>query len=295
MTSQIVLDSSNFTDYTYVFPYIRYCNEDKYRSSWELEGRVIGDYEFILITKGTAQFVIDNRTYDVKPNDLLLIKPNVIHSGKSVELPLEFLCIHFDLFISAEKNTTVYEHRKLYEAIPGKPIQYVKADLAFPELVIIENSSYLNILLKKIIKETIEKTAGFSMVLKAMFIEFMVTLSRIIGGTGRKGTLSDELQCILDYIEKNYMNKISLSDLSGQVHLEPTYISSLFKKRMGCSITAFITLFRLSVAKKLLLESDIKIDEIAYNVGFYDLHHFSKVFRDYEGLPPSQYRELRKY
>ena len=121
MKSQIVIDFKNYAEYSYIIPYIRYCAEDKYNSFWELPNRKIGDFEFILITKGSGRFIIAGQEYNVKPNDLLLFKPAVPHSGVSVDLPFEFLCAHFDLFIAKEKSQ-----------FPAKPIKYISAMLDFP-------------------------------------------------------------------------------------------------------------------------------------------------------------------
>jgi two-component system response regulator YesN len=55
----------------------------------------------------------------------------------------------------------------------------------------------------------------------------------------------------------------------------------------------YIKSYRLLKAKALLLETDRKIGDIACSVGFYDLHHFSKVFREQEGLSPAQYRQMK--
>ena len=105
---------------------------------------------------------------------------------------------------------------------------------------------------------------------------------------------TDEIIRVINYIKSNYMHRIRLWELSNQVHLEPTYLSKLFLKHTGYNITKFIIKHRLLVAKEQLLETDNKIEEIAISTGFCDLHHFSKVFRAYEGISPSQYRNMKK-
>jgi len=66
MASSINLELSSIFEYVYLTAYIRYCAEDKYLKFWELKDRKIGNHEFLLITKGTGQFNINNRTYNVK-------------------------------------------------------------------------------------------------------------------------------------------------------------------------------------------------------------------------------------
>lgn len=294
-----VVDANNFASYNYMTSYIRYYNEDKYQKPWELKKRKIGDYEFIFVTKGTGQFTIDGLVYNVKANDLILLKPNTFHHGMSLTLPFEFICMHFNLYVSKSENVMEFDPQYMHESIPQKPVKYIKAALDFPDCMHIKDSSYPYVLLKKIIKEFQEKHKGFHIIIKSLFIEFLFHLMRQIGaGEGSREAAQEQpkaVQEIIRYIEAQYMNKIHLSDLSRHVHLEPTYISKLFKQHIGYSISEYIKLYRLSIAKELLFETDKKVDEIACSAGFYDLHHFSKVFKAQEGIAPSQYRRIKWY
>ena len=101
---------------------------------------------------------------------------------------------------------------------------------------------------------------------------------------------SNYVDTILTYIRENYMNKISLTVLAEYVHIEKAYMCTIFKNHMKMSIGEYIRLFRVNIAKNLLLETSYKIEDIAINVGFYDIHHFSRVFKQVVGINPSEYR-----
>jgi YesN/AraC family two-component response regulator len=298
MASSINLELSSIFEYVYLTAYIRYCAEDKYLKFWELKDRKIGNHEFLLITKGTGQFNINNRTYNVKENDLVLFKPNIRHNGKSVTLPFEFLCIHFDIYVSNIKSTlnissksTLAHH---YETAPENPVNFLKVKLNFPEHISIHNSQSMQLLLKKIIAEKQKRQTGSDILTKSYFVEFLIALLREQSQSFETNKYPDEIIRVINYIKSNYMHRIRLWELSNQVHLEPTYLSKLFLKHTGYNITKFIIKHRLLVAKEQLLETDNKIEEIAISTGFCDLHHFSKVFRAYEGISPSQYRNMKK-
>lgn len=93
------------------------------------------------------------------------------------------------------------------------------------------------------------------------------------------------------YIEEHYREKISVSDLAEQLFLSPNYLSSLFKKHIGSSISEYITLCRIQKAKELMAESnDLKTYELASLVGYSDYEHFRKVFKKYVGMNPAKYR-----
>jgi AraC-like DNA-binding protein len=292
---QFIINAANFTDYSFITPYIRYCAEDKYQNPWELKNRKIGDYEFVFITKGTGQFTIEGNVYKVGEKDLILIKPNVCHQAESTSVPFEFLCIHFDLYVSSIVNNVQADKQHVYETVPQKPVRFNKTVLELPEYITINDSSYMCTLLKKIIHEVREKREGFNTIIKSLFVDFLFNVFRSSNASFDCKKYPDEIQTMINFIQSNYMNRIYLSDLALHIHLQPTYVCRLFKKHTGYTISEFVTLHRLSVAKGLLLGTNKKIDEIAYRVGFYDLHHFSKVFKLQEGLSPSQYRQIKQY
>lgn len=291
--STVVINSQNYADYSYIIPYIRYCAEDRYQAAWELEQRKISDYEFLFITAGTGQFIIENRVYDVKPNDLVLFKPDTLYKGNSVTLPFNFLCIHFDLYISRAINTIEVRRNFLYESVPSKPVKYHRTVLDFPEYTCVSDSSYIQHLLKRIIHESTKKSLGYNTVIKSLFIEMIFNLYRQKSKIQLQDVFKPEIQTIIDYIRANYMHSIKLSDIANHIHLQPSYISSLFKRHYGYTITEFIRLHRITVAKGLLLKTDRIIEDIACSTGFYDIHHFSRVFKQHEGLTPGQYREIK--
>jgi AraC-like DNA-binding protein len=293
MPLSIVVNEENYSKYTHFIPYIRYCAEDKYYSPWELNRRKISDYELIFITEGEGLFVIGDRTYEVSPNDLIFLKPEVFHSGKSLTTPFKFLCMHFDLYVSKPADDLQMLKQAYYETIPLKPVKYHKAVVEFPEHIAISNSSHVHMLFRRIINETERQLAGFNSVIKSIFTDLLINLYRQKCSQLPENIRSNEVLLAVDYIKSNYMNRITLTDLSNHVHLQPTYLSGLFKKQTGHSVTEFINLHRISVSKKLLLETNRKIHDIANDVGFYDLHHFSRVFKKYEGLTPVQYRQIR--
>ncbi len=97
-------------------------------------------------------------------------------------------------------------------------------------------------------------------------------------------------RCI-KYIEENYKNNISLSDLAEYTHKSKSYLSTLFKLETNVNFSQFLINFRIEKAKQLLKESDNKIYEIAEQVGFNNPYYFSKVFKETTGLCSKDYRD----
>ena len=95
---------------------------------------------------------------------------------------------------------------------------------------------------------------------------------------------------ITRYLQEHLAEEVSLSVLAEQFHLNPQYISQLFKSEIGVNFLAYLTNIRMEKAKKLLLTSSASIAEVAEQSGYGDYRVFTKVFKKSEGVTPSQYR-----
>lgn len=98
------------------------------------------------------------------------------------------------------------------------------------------------------------------------------------------------IQKAMDYIEKNYLNSITLEKVSNYVHLSPTYFSRLFKSATGKNFVEYITYLRIEKAKELLMDLNYTVYQIALEVGYSNSHYFSRVFKSIVGKTPSDYR-----
>lgn len=95
---------------------------------------------------------------------------------------------------------------------------------------------------------------------------------------------------ITRFMQEHLADEISLSVLSEEFHMNPQYISQLFKNEIGVGFLAYLTSIRMEKAKKLLLSTSLSIGEVAEQSGYGDYRVFTKVFKKSEGITPSQYR-----
>ena len=91
-------------------------------------------------------------------------------------------------------------------------------------------------------------------------------------------------------MQEHLSEEISLSVLADEFHLNPQYISQLFKNEIGVGFLAYLTNIRIEKAKKLLLSTAVSVTEIASRSGYSDYRVFTKVFKKTEGITPSQFR-----
>ncbi|HVY71078.1 MAG TPA: helix-turn-helix domain-containing protein [Verrucomicrobiae bacterium] len=92
------------------------------------------------------------------------------------------------------------------------------------------------------------------------------------------------------FIEEHYTEDLSLGQVAKAVHTSVFYFCKLFKKSLGLNFTEYVSRVRTEKAKNLLLNPNLRVSEIAYEVGFQSLTHFNRVFKKVTGESPSSYR-----
>ncbi|HEY5583052.1 MAG TPA: response regulator [Ruminiclostridium sp.] len=99
------------------------------------------------------------------------------------------------------------------------------------------------------------------------------------------------LRKAIDYIHDHYNEQVTLNEVAENVYVSTFYISRMFKKELGKSFIDYINEVRIEKAKELLKDVKYKTYEVAELVGISDPHYFSKIFKKYTGMTPSEYKE----
>lgn len=100
-----------------------------------------------------------------------------------------------------------------------------------------------------------------------------------------------EINDAVRYIRHNYNRNITLEEIAKSVNLSKVYFSQLFKNETGMNFTDFLIQFRIEEAAKLLKSTDMKVYEIAEQVGIPDQHYFNRLFKNITGVTPKKFRE----
>jgi AraC-like DNA-binding protein/ligand-binding sensor protein len=93
-----------------------------------------------------------------------------------------------------------------------------------------------------------------------------------------------------EYIAQHQSEDLSLGQVARSVNTSTYYFCKLFKRYTGMHFTDYVSRVRIEKAKNLLLNPNLRISEIAYEVGFQSLTHFNRVFKKVLGLSPTEYR-----
>ncbi|MEK5024806.1 response regulator [Paenibacillus sp. FSL M7-1046] len=125
--------------------------------------------------------------------------------------------------------------------------------------------------------------------LKSYILSLFHDLSTYVAGKNTSKN-SRAINKIRSIVQEGYAQELSISRIAEEVFLTPNYISLIFKKETGETITDYITKIRMGKAKELLQTTDLKVMEISERVGYENPHYFSTVFKKTVGVHPLKYR-----
>ncbi|MEY8522093.1 helix-turn-helix domain-containing protein [Lachnospiraceae bacterium 38-10] len=142
---------------------------------------------------------------------------------------------------------------------------------------------------RKTYLQEVTEIQGYDL-LKKWFMDKM----RSIAGTmvrGSKDHTNDLIRQAKEYIDDHFYKDMSLDDISRELNISPYYFSKLFKEETGENFVEYVTGRRMDRAKYLLRNPDKSIKEICAEVGYSDPNYFSRIFKKYQGVSPTEYKE----
>lgn len=216
----------------------------------------------------------------LQPNHYLMaaLSPNVPHEEKKQDMFTRYIA----LFISPKFFEDTYSHYSDY-----KPSKYIwKQFLVHSDIM-----HYLT----KFMSEYESKTSGYDIVFNTLAT--LITHD-IIRGMLKVKTKTDtfsnkfEIQKIIEYMQQNYSNKLTNSNLAKQLNMSESHFIRLFKNETGTTPIEYLVKLRIVKAKKLLKSNSKNITEISMLCGFNSSSHFSSSFFKHEKISPSEYQNL---
>ena len=242
------------------------------------------------IEKGS--FYIDESVVNVRRNDLILIKPQVPHYLKiECSSPCRFLVLKFSFGRSDEdKYSTISVNDFL---------SFISESTNSCGFFTISNIYCSNIiaLMQQIMHEYKSDDEESEFLRSLLTMELFVWLSRSLRSQWESNLASKghKIQEIIEssktYIEENYNTDISLSDIAGYVYMSTSHFARTFKKTYGISPIQYLLAVRITNAKTLLEETNLKVGDIATAVGFSAQQRFNDIFKKHVGISPGEHRQ----
>lgn len=133
---------------------------------------------------------------------------------------------------------------------------------------------------------------GYPLRAIGVFYELMARIEEISGNSAApESTYPEAVRNAIIYLRENYAVPFNTAATADAVGLSPSHLRALFEKWLGESPKRFHTRTRIKQAQRLFREQNLPVSEVASHVGFSDVHHFSRVFKQFTGLAPSRYAE----
>lgn len=141
-------------------------------------------------------------------------------------------------------------------------------------------------------------TVGSEIIIRHAMIDLLIIITRLYEYGIKKAapivSKNAEIDELMKYMRSNFSYKLTLEFLAAHVHLSREYLSRYFKQCTGKTISEFLLEIRMSRAKEMLRTSSHSVTDIGIYCGYPSVANFQKAFKNFVGMPPSEYRKKHK-
>ena len=228
----------------------------------------------IAVTEGVLHITANDVPYSVSAGQYILLKAGELHFGHQPSSGrLSYMWVHFS------GELTLCEDKAEYPYI-------------LPEYSIITRPEKISFLFHQLTELTLDENAISGRMADLTLSLILMALSREFSSSSavEEKPMPQVVISVSEWIKSNYYKPFTISELADRFGYQADYLSSLFKKWTGISIVRYTNQIRIRSARNLLLNYDITVKEAAYSCGFSDEKYFMKMFKQYEGITPPQYR-----
>ena len=238
-------------------------------------------FSILHILKGTGDFIVNERKYEINSNSVYFAYPgHVISPEKLLNLNAVVLYCTPDYLLSCNKNFIDLELFQIHDAPLSAPLTIEESE----ELKEIEN---------KIIFETDNKYRKKEEILKALINQHVLLVDRIYFKNDKQVSdkkLPDIVKRFIALMNINQNFTLSLSDLADTFNVSSDHLNALIKKHTNKPVKSHIKEKMIAQAKNLLIHSELEIKEIAYTLGFNYPQYFNRTFKNSVGKTPKEFR-----
>lgn len=254
------------------------------------------DLELTYLYKGSATFSTNGRISSIGSKELFLVNSGDVHSvidyGDDVVTMITILisynfikdkCPDIDNFefTLEEKNKNFKRLKYINEEIANMYIKDMEINNTPLVFVDDENSNdkfhYLKI--ESLLYE----------ILYILLNDFSLKKDTNLELKNEKNL--ERLKIIIDYIDENYKDNISLDEIAANYQLSKEYLATIFKKYIGITVGTYLKNMRLTSAYRDLMNSDYSINQLAFDNGFPNIKSFINSFKEHYGETPYKYKK----
>jgi len=233
--------------------------------------------EFILIycIEGKGTIKINKSSFQLTPNSFYIIEARLNHAYFSDEKnPWSIFWVHFT------GNHAKEIFQRFSKQNDGRPII-----IPFEKNRIAEFEYMIDLFKNGISQEIFEYSSMLLHKTLGSFIYYSLKSTKKVQTTN-----DDLVKGIIDYLNQRIFETVTIEEISLSFNKSSSSIFSLFKKKTGQSLIHFFNLLKIQKACELFNLTDMSVKEVSYELDFQDPLYFSRLFKKYMGIPPSQYK-----
>lgn len=249
-------------------------------------------FELIYILDGNGrQFVNENEFY-YKPGNLFLMTPQDFYSFE-IERLTRFFFIRFNSSFILTEKAKIYDDGDWLNRM-----KFILENASHRPGCILKNQSdkpIMRDLIESIIREQTNQQLFYHKIIAQIVNTVITIVARNISlrlPDKIKATTEEPILKILHYIHQNIYEpeKLKAVQISRELGISSSYLGHYFKKHTNETMQDYITNYKLKLIETRLLHSDLRINEIAYELNFTDESHLTRIFKKYRGMNPSEFR-----
>ncbi len=264
----------------------------EFKSDFSFPGETHNYWELVYIDRGRAVVTSGEESFSLSKGEIVFHQPNKLHAiASDPEDPptvfiITFYCPSEDMSFFEDKRLSVPTPLRKYisEMISDGQEAYFLADDSPYETELVKRADGL-IGSEQLIKLNLE-----------MLLIKLIRSSTLPKIKGEQNKVYDKLTTqIIEILTGNVYGKVKIDDISRELGFSRTYISTVFKKNCGKSITKYFSDLKISEAKYLIRKEMYTISQISDFLCFDNPHYFCRVFKRETGMTPKQYEESVSY
>lgn len=254
------------------------------------------ELEVIIVNHGQMEFHLNDRKVVLSAGQGVIVNSNIMHSIERV-----------DPEANCSMYSTTFHPAFLFGfgdvALTDKYLSPIIDSSSFQFMILDEGNdaeSRILDLVNEVIAANLVKKYGYEILTKAKLCSLWLELLNIIvpedAQQNAKNIASlDEARAkeMILYIEEHYADKVTLDELSASVHISKSECCRCFKRALSLTPVEYLMKYRIYMAASMIKKKDKgagSFSELAFNVGFNNASYFNKVFKQYLGCTPSEYR-----
>lgn len=249
------------------------------------------EFQLCLVTKGAVCFRVDDRQYEIKRGDGIFINSQSVHMAKPHQCEeAAYFCMDFHPnMICRDCGSSLYRSH-LLPALGGTGLSAValSADHSLQNSILIT--------LDKMRMLDTEKRAGFELELVIGVLIAWKSMIRLLPecDVPQGSAENNRLKQIILLIQESYAETMTLNRIAEHIHLSRSECCRYFRKTTGQTLFAYLTQYRIDRSIGLLLQTDMRISQIALEVGFSSQSYYTKCFKKAKNMTPGEFRTQRK-